>query len=359
MPVRAILADSSAAVADLFVKGQRLLGSRQIPEAIDFFDLASKLGYDSNECASARWQCWMLLGDFERAWQESDQIAACGADGPQRFWDGASWNKRRVMLRCLHGLGDTIQFIRYAPLLRETCGHLIVQTHPELVSLLEGVQGIDRVVTWGPGYREDYSEWDMQMEVTELPRAFRTAVSTIPKTSPYITIPQERLVWASQRLLESGRPRIGIVWKAGPWNPARSVPFTQLIPLLNESGGDFYSLHNSIEENIQDAYPMLRDIGRHSADVRDTAAFIAHMDLTITVDTMTAHLAGALRRPVWILLPAEADWRWMLQRDNSPWYPSARLFRQDQQGDWGPILNELPAHLHAYLAGLPDQTRKD
>ena len=164
----------------LFSLGQRLLSCRNVQDAIHAFDSAQRCGYSATECAAARWHCWMLLGRLERAWQESDFITSIGAPDPNRFWDGRSWHGQRVMLRCLHGLGDTIQFIRYAPLLRQTCRSLTVQTHPQLVTLLKGVSGVDHVCTWGNGYVENASDWDMQMEVTELPRAFRTTSATIP-----------------------------------------------------------------------------------------------------------------------------------------------------------------------------------
>ena len=117
---------------DWYRRGEQLLDGRCVYEALECFQSAQRLGADSNRCAAARWQCWMLLGRFECAWAESDFIAASGAHDPHRFWDGQPWHGRRLMLRCLHGLGDTIQFIRFAPLLRKTCSHLTVQAHPQL-----------------------------------------------------------------------------------------------------------------------------------------------------------------------------------------------------------------------------------
>ncbi len=304
------------------------------------FDLAQRLGYAAEECAAARWHCWMLLGNFERAWQESDFISARGKDS-NGFWDGRPWSGRHVMLRCLHGLGDTIQFIRYAPLLKESCRSLTVQTHPQLVTLLERVPGVDRVCTWGAGYTESASNWDMQMEVTELPRAFRTTVTTIPAATPYIPISKERIEWGANCVSPTGKMRVGIAWEAGPWDPARSISLDELTPLLSCEGCCFYGLQKGAAlADVRGSAPVF-DPEALSADVRDTAALILNLDLIVTVDTMTAHLAGALGRRVWILLPANADWRWMLERSDTPWYPNARLFRQRTPGDWSGVLETV------------------
>jgi hypothetical protein len=149
----------------------------------------------------------MHLGCFERAWEESDRIAASGAPDPHHFWKGESWHGKRVMLRCLHGLGDTIQFIRFVSLLKTTCKSVTVQAHPEIVSLLAGVPGVDHVMTWGLGETEP--EWDMQLEVNELARAFRITIDSLPAVVPYIRVPQERVDWAAERFPERRRARCG------------------------------------------------------------------------------------------------------------------------------------------------------
>jgi hypothetical protein len=220
-----------ASACELFDKGAELLRDRNVPAALRCFYSAQQLGYDAKECAGARWNCWMLLGEFEKAWQESDLISSIGGRDAKQFWDGQPWDGKRVMLRCLHGLGDTIQFIRYAPLLKEHCRSLFVQTHPQLVNLVKGVPGVDRVFTWGIDYREDFSSWDMQMEITELPRAFRSDPANIPLT-PYVQVPAERVRWASRWFDGANLPRIGVAWEAGPWDPARSISLSELSPLF-------------------------------------------------------------------------------------------------------------------------------
>lgn len=321
------------AASELFRRGTALVAMRNIKAALTNLHSAQQLGYDAKECAAARWNCWMLLGEFERAWQESDFISAVGGNASQ-FWDGQLWDGRRVMLRCLHGLGDTIQFIRYAPLLKESCRSLFVQTHPQLVNFISGVSGVDRVFTWGSDYHEDFSTWDMQMEVTELPRAFRTILSSIPSFTPYVHLPEEQLKWASRWFKKQEGLRVGIAWEAGAWDCMRSISLAELSPLLAMDSCRFYGLQKGVDPAALRECGTVDNVECHAADIRDTAALILNLDLVITVDTMTAHLAGALARPVWILLPVHADWRWMLERSDTPWYPTARLFRQKSGGDW-------------------------
>jgi hypothetical protein len=342
----------ASAASALFSEGQNLLSRRNVQAAIECFDSAERLGYAAEECAAARWNGWMLLGDFERAWRESDFISATVPTDPNRYWNGRSWNGRRVMLRCLHGLGDAIQFIRYAPMLKQSCRSLTVQTHPQLVTLLEGVAAVDRVCTWGPGYIENASDWDMQMEVTELPRIFRTTVATIPAATPYIQIPKERIEWGASRLDATKKMRVGLVWETGAWNIERCIHLNELSPLLSCEDCCFYSLQKGAVLPSMPGSGPLCDLEAHSVDVRDTAALILNLDLVVTVDTMTAHLAGALGRPVWILLPATADWRWMLHRNDTPWYPSARLFRQHVPGDWRGVAEDLSVALAASRGSL-------
>jgi hypothetical protein len=334
------LGSNVALAATLYEEGHQLLLRNDAVAAIKCFDQAEELGFPADACAGARWPCWMLLGQFERAWSESDSITRLGKEDPHRFWDGQGWQGKHVMLRCLHGLGDTIQFIRYASLLRAACSSLCVQVHPQLVSFLQGAMGIDQVITWGQ--EGDYIEpaWDMQMEVTELPRAFRSTIHSVPREIPYITVPRERIEWAAQYFPSSHKRRIGVSWIAGAWNPSRSIPLKELVRGLASSEHSFYSLQKGVCASDLGPCP-LEELEVYAADVRDTAALILNLDLVITVDTVTAHIAGSLGRPVWILLPFHADWRWMLARNDSPWYPTARLFRQTRPGDWTGVMVQV------------------
>jgi hypothetical protein len=325
---------------DWFHQGQQMLQQRCVSEALHCFNTAEQSGFDASQCAAARWNCWMLSGNYENAWRESDNIHAGGPPDPNRFWEGSSWRGKRVMLRCLHGLGDTIQFIRYAPFLKKTCNWLSVQTHPQLATLLEGVPGVDRVTTWPPpGEQESDTEWEMQMEVTELPRAFGATTDSLPAV-PYIHIPREQVEWTAARFPKRQGLRIGLCWRSGPFNQQRCIPFAALDSLLVCSHHQFFNLLEEREPEAQEDHRLLEPPKRDS-DVRALAAVMLHLDLIITVDTMAAHLAGALGRPVWILLPFPADWRWMLDRHDSPWYPTARLFRQTLDNNWSGVISEV------------------
>lgn len=286
----------------------------------------------------------MLAGDFERAWGESDFIAASGAPDPSRLWDGEPWRGHHVILRCLHGYGDAIQFIRYAPMLRREAASLVVESHPEMVSTLRRAEGVDEIISWGPAAPAIHPQWDRQIEIMELPRAFRTTIVTIPRRAPYITADPARVERARLIIGDTDLPKIGIVWASSEYNPARTVPLRQFMPILRDSRFAWFSLQHGAERerlSLIDAAANVRDMAAHSPEIADTAAIMANLDLIIAADGVAAHLAGALARPVWTLLPYEADWRWMLDRDDSPWYPTMRLFRQSAPGNWASAIDKV------------------
>lgn len=286
--------------------------------------------------AARRWECHMLVGDFEQAWRESDTIAAQGMAGPLELWDGLPFQAKHVIVRCLHGYGDAIQFLRYTRHLRETASRVIVETHPETVSLIQTLPCVDEVITWARPHNVRRSDWDQQIEVMELPRAFRTTLATVPRATPYFDISPR----GTPRLPGNGKPKIGIVWAASAWNPARSIPYAELTPILELDGLSFYNFQRGPERF--DLRGPIHDATQGAPDIIDTARDFLEIDLLITVDTMAAHLAGALNVPVWTLLPFQADWRWMLDREDSPWYPSMRLFRQpSRDSGWTPVIRRV------------------
>jgi hypothetical protein len=325
------------------------LSNRRISDSLDHFHHAERLGSDPDECASGRWSCWMLLGEFEKAWQESDSLCMRGTPDPNRFWDGLPFTGKRVILRCLHGYGDAIQFMRYAPLIRREASYLIVETHPEMVSLFRGTPFIDEVITWtGPDKRSP--EWDQQIEIMELPRAFRTTLQTIPNAVPYLFVGEQARERSRALLGGSGKTRVGILWASSYWNPARNIELAKWSPLLELTGFAFYSFQRGPEREelrLLNGNYEIYDTAETSPEIADTAADLTNMDLLITVDTMAAHLAGALGKPVWMLLPYHADWRWMCDREDTPWYPTMRLFRQPEPGDWDSVIARIAGELKA------------
>lgn len=322
--------------------GERLQRMR-VRDALRLFERAERAHYDLDSCAAGRWHCHMLLGDFESAWRESDSIANRGSPDPHRFWDGQSFAGRRVLIRCLHGLGDTIQFIRYAPLIREQARSLTIEAQPTLKSLLEQAHIADSVITWG----EPEPPWDQQIEIIELPRAFRTTAASIPNHVPYLNVPSE----LESSVKNGRRPlRVGIVWGSSSYNPDRSLPLKDLAELFGVPGASFFSLQaGPARAELKPWSSRVTNLYDDSASVLAMAQTLKTIDLVITVDTMMAHLAGAMARPVWTLLPYQCDWRWMLHRHDSPWYSTMRLFRQRRPGDWAGVVRQLKREMRMFI----------
>jgi hypothetical protein len=334
---------------DLLAEARQHLAARRIVEALRTYDRAQAHGYPLNECAAGRWNCWMMLGKFELAWHESNLIEETGARDSNQLWDGRDFKEKKVLLRTLHGLGDSIQFVRYAPLIRRRAKQLVVQTHSELMSLLRNVEGVDGVTTW-PDFPEDRAEWDQQIEVMELPRAFRTTIDSIPARIPYISLEQEQIEKSGRRLSHLNKPKVGLAWAASEYDRSRSMTLKELSPVLTIDAFSFYSFQRGPELSAASSVFHLfriQDTSVQSPSLMDTAADLANMDLLISVDTFVAHLAAALGGRVWLMLPFRADWRWMINRDDSPWYPTMRLFRQPRPGDWESVVSRIAAELRA------------
>ena len=336
----------------MYVSGCTAMKERDLPAALDFLNDAERLGFDPDSCAAGRWQGYMLLGRFKEAWQESAAIEKRGAVDPHRLWDGRPFSNRRLIVRCLHGQGDAIHFIRYASLLKQQASKVIVECPRRLMPLLSRVSGVDEVCTWeAPPFAP--SDWEQQIEVVELPRAFRTTLDSIPALVPYIHLDR-----STQRsgILEERR-RVGVVWASGAWNRSRSIPISALVPMFQLPGFRFYALQGGAEALDLNSLPadcVVHDVTGESEDLLQAAELITQFDLILTVDTMTAHLAGALGKPVWLMLNFAADWRWMVGRSDSPWYPSMRIFRQPQPGRWDCVVDQVCQALRKW-----DQTSRN
>ena len=303
------------------------------------------------EGAEDAWMAAMRRGEFERAWRISDAVLrarlASGRPfwlGPrhlQPVWTGVPLAGKRVLVRCYHGLGDTIQFVRFAAPLRAQVRHVTYWAQPSLVALVATAPGVDRALPLHDGAPED--DYDVDIESMEVPHALRTRLSDLPRRVPYL-FPR-----AAPTARECApRPvRVGLVWHAGEWDPRRSVPLALMRRLCSLPNARFFSLQRGPAQRKARELPA-EDIG--CDDVETTAARALRLDLIITVDTMMAHLAGALAIPTWTLLRARCDWRWMDTRAESPWYPTMRLFRQRQDGNWEEVVEELRTALLALIA---------
>ena len=284
----------------------------------------------------------MLRGDFAAAWQICDDVlqrrrlagADC-SDWPrhlQFIWNGAPLDGKRVLVRCYHGLGDTLQFVRLLEVLRPRVAEITLWAQPQLVELLRTVRGVDRVLPLHDGAPE--VDCDADIELMELPHALRLTLDTIPNRFPYVHVSS----------LRPHRPRwppreVGLVWRAGDWVPQRSVPQRAIARFAEIGGVRWYSLQ----------YPPLplpsAAMNLACRDICAMAARMSTLDLVVSVDTMAAHLAGALALPVWTLLHEACDWRWLADGNTSPWYPTMRLFRVGVGEGWDAVIDRVAAAL--------------
>jgi len=293
-----------------------------------------------------RWTELMRRGDFAAAWKISDDLLGqvrsqdhlATPRHEQNIWDGTPVNGKRVLVRCYHGLGDTIQFIRYAAFLKRVAAEVIVWMQPSLIPLLGSVAGIDRVVPLHDGTPD--VEYDVDLELSELPHVFRSTLETIPAEVPYVHV-------ESVPLKATDQFRVGLIWQSGEWDERRSIEFRSLAPLAGVEGIEYHILQRHADKAGWNR--KLGIISGGDNPVAD-ARIMRALDLVISVDTMTAHLAGALGQNTWTLLSYDADWRWLHARQDSPWYPTMRLFRQQRAGKWDDVIEEVAAELRKAVA---------
>lgn len=325
-PLRAALSVDPGMVEGWYNLAQALRGAHRLDEALGFYRRALAVS-PAHPMVNADYGTALLLGgDFEAGWAQHEWRWQTPIFDPyqrgfvQPQWDGAPLADRRLLLHGEQGLGDVLQFCRYAPLV--TGGEVVLEVHPPLVRLLQGLPGIGRVIPRG----ETLPMFDLQCPLMSLPSLF----PDIPP-APYLPVPPAQP--------HDGKPRIGLVWAGSSHHPddsRRSLPKAALAPLLENSDVEWFSLQlgSPPPDGASDLTAGIRDFA-------DTAERLAEIDLLITVDTSIAHLAGAIGKPVWMLVAYTPDWRWQLDRSDTPWYPSFRLFRQKKPGDWAGVIAEV------------------
>jgi tetratricopeptide (TPR) repeat protein len=288
----------------------------------------------------------LTLGDYRRGfaqyewrWQRTGMPARRRSFGKPLWLGEYPLARKRILLHAEQGLGDCIQFVRYVPALARMGATVLLEAPPALAALFTRVEGIDTVVAQGA----PLPAFDVHCPLGSLPHALRTELSTIPAPSPYLRASAERIATWRARLDHLPSPRIAIAWSGNADHANdrnRSIALARLAPLLSLAAG-FVSIQRDLRSADADelaGLPRLMHVGPDLQDFDDTAAVIALADLVISVDTAVVHLAGALGRPTWVLLPFCPDWRWMLEREDSPWYPTVRLFRQATAGDWDGVI---------------------
>ena len=324
--------------------GYILTMQARLNEAIEACEAAIRLRPDF---AGAHWNlaiAALLGGDLRRgfhAYEWRKRHAAYRADFPDLpgpVWNGADVLGRTILVRAEQGFGDAIQFARYLPLIRDAGGKPILVCAPALVPLMQSLPGIQAVPSTGV-----LPEFDAWIDQISLPRLFGTTLDTIPANDAYLRAEPDRVqVW---RLRLPKGPKVGIAFAGNPKHPAdrrRSIPSDLTQMLRDIPGISFVNLHHGKAARLLG----LPDLTQWMTDYAETAALIDTLDLVVTVDTSVAHLAGALGKPVWVLLPHAPDWRWLLGRTDSPWYRSARLFRQPTPGDWTSVLADVATKLN-------------
>lgn len=266
---------------------------------------------------------------------------------------GQPWRGREdiagktIVLFADQGLGDTIHFCCYAKVAKAAGARVILQVQKPLVALLSAMPEVERVVAIG----EPVPEHDYHAPLCSLPLAFGTTLETIPAVTPYLNAPEHRIEHWRARLGTSSAPRIGLNWAGNPsyhTDAERSILLPPLLPLLRHSGFKFVSVQKGLRDGDADllrAHPQIEHVGDEIETFEDSAALVALMDVVISIDSAMVHLAGALGRPVWNLLPFLNDWRWLIDRADSPWYPSVRLFRQPRPGDWPSVVAQVSDEL--------------
>jgi hypothetical protein len=303
---------------------------------------------------------WLLrYGRFQEGWRKYEARFRTRANRhlwrsfAQPNWEGEALGGRTILLHAEQGLGDALQFVRYAPLVAARGGRVILQVYAEIVPLLTGLPGVAMLIdtmTAPPPF-------DVHCSLLSLPLAFGTDLDSIPAAVPYLTVPEDRMARWRGRLGPPRGLRVGVAWSGNPRHrddARRSIPFDVLSTLLTDRPDiEFHVLQTGLRPADRLGLaerPWVRNHADVPQDFGDAGALVSLMDVVISVDTSIAHLAGALDRPAWLLLAHLADWRWLMEREDSPWYPSLRLLRQPERGDWGSVLSVVSARLQEMLA---------
>jgi tetratricopeptide (TPR) repeat protein len=333
--------------------GRALAELGQLSEATACYRRALELRPTYAEAHVNRALVDLKQGHYFRGWSEWEWRDRCPGILVRRSarprWDGSPLGGRAILIYAEQGLGDTLQFIRYAPLVKARGGRVVVECQRPLAPLLANSPGVDTVVAaGGPA-----PECAVELPLMSLPRVFETTLSTIPATIPYL-LADPTLVARWRTELAGDEIKLGIAWQGNPNHPGdrrRSAPLSAFAPLAEIDGVRLVSLQigPGFEQIATAGFPIV-DIGERLTTFADTAAALQALDLVVAVDTAIVHCSGGLGVPIWVALAAVADWRWLLDREDSPWYRSVRLFRQRRAGDWADVFTRIVDEIRGKIA---------
>ena len=341
-------------------RGITFIELRRFSEALADYRRALSVRPDFSDAHFNAAMCWLLTGDFERGWEEYEwrwkSTESIGVDRgfAQPLWRGEDIAGKTILLHPEQGLGDTLQFCRYAPLVAAGGARVILEVQRPLRAIAGTLGGPAQIVASG----EPLPDFDLHCPLLSLPPAFGTRLETVPAAVPYLHPSPDAVAAWHAKLGAKRRPRIGLAWSgraAHKNDHMRSMSLATLAPVL-EADATFVCVQKDIRPDdsaLMQARGDILDFGAELDDFTDTAALMENLDLVIAVDTSVAHLAGALGRPLWVLLPFTPDWRWLVDRDDNPWYPSARLFRQDAGREWGPVVARVREALDEFVRRNP------
>ena len=328
--------------------GSVLRESGHIGDAVSAYRKAIELDGNHSNAHYSLGLALLVNGDFLEGWREYEYRWETVShlrrrDYPQTLWTGQNLAQRTIFIYQEQGSGDTLQFVRYLPMLVDQGARVILECAPSLHRLLRCLEKIECIHPGAP-----VPSFDFHIPILSLPLAFGTTESTIPCGIPYLRPPAETSrMWRDRLAENAAERRVGICWAGNPQHVNdrnRSCRLSVLAPLGQMKGAIFYSLQKG-EAAAQSRYPVagmrILDFSEELWDFADTAGLIENLDLVVTVDTAVAHLAGALGRPVWMLTPFDPDWRWLLMRNDSPWYPAMKLFRQTKRRNWSSVSKAL------------------
>ncbi len=332
-------------------RGVAYLADGNVRKAMASYQKAIAMNPDFVDAHWNRSLAWLITGNYEQGWPEHEWRWKLKKyyrrKLSQPMWEGERFEGKRLLIFVEQGLGDTLHFARYIPMVKAFGGTVILETQPPLESLMKIAPGVDEVVL----QNAVLPEFDLQVPIICLPRIFKTKLDSIPNRFPYLNRPsiQEPLKFDTRK-----RPRIAVVWAGSPTHDNdrnRSCPLAKLIPLFELQKWHWISFQKGPATEQLKELPkeiVVENGGDQFRDFVDTAWAMEEIDLLMTVDTSVAHLAGALGKKVWLMLPFNPDWRWMLEREDSPWYPSFRLFRQDRNRQWETVVERMKEALKEF-----------